>query len=186
MAEDSGRDNRGRFVRGNTHGFAGHPEWINYKGRPPGVSLTDTLMRVLAAAGEDGQPSGESLRQALIQETIKEALRGSFNHLKEIWTRVDGREGAGTRFMGEMEPQTPDEHREASIAVCRAIITDPTSSPRDRLAAQAEINRVLGLISDGSVEGTPEEIATRVREALKEMEVHDGGMEDTTPSPDTE
>jgi hypothetical protein len=183
---DEGRDNKGRFTKGNNHGFAGHPEWINRKGRPPGVSLTDTLMRVLADDGKNGGPSGESLRQALVQETIKEALRGSFQHLKEIWTRVDGKDTSHTNYYTDNEPSTAEEHQQAAIEVCRAIITDPASVPRDRLAAQAEINRMLGFVADGTAVGTPEEIAERVRRALQEMEGQGGNLEDTTPTQETD
>ena len=55
----------------------------NPKGRPRGTSLTARLRKALKK--NDGQ-----LAEMLVKVAIREAGRGDYRHLKEIWDRVDG------------------------------------------------------------------------------------------------
>ncbi len=160
------RDGKGRFQKGNNSGFSSRPQDINRKGRPPRPSLTAALLRRLNASGNESRASGRKVADALVDATLKAALEGSFTHLKEIWNRLDGLGNSQPVFEEEILPVDAQEHREAALRLFRAVIEDPLSNHRDRLAAQEGIIRLLGLIDDTT---TPEESAKAIQRAMSEM-----------------
>jgi hypothetical protein len=159
------RDKKGRFVKGNDAGFSSRPEDINRNGRPPRPSLTDALVRKLNAEGDDSRASGKKIADALVDAALKEALRGSFQHLREIWSRLDGKDTTVPVEEGVVL-KDKTEHHAAAVSLYRSIITDPTSTPKDRLTAQAELNRLLGLTEE---EASPQEHARNIQKALADM-----------------
>jgi|2_EtaG_2_1085320.scaffolds.fasta_scaffold78806_2 hypothetical protein len=163
-----GRDARGKFAKGNDHGFSKHPENINPDPtRKRGPSLNKVLREILSAGdGYGGETDGRAIAHALVQETIKEALAGSFPHLKEIWNRLDGKEGSLLDNVPEEEPKTKDEHHAEALRMYREIVTSQTASARERLLAQSEINTLLGLAEN---EATPQEHARGIQQALADM-----------------
>jgi hypothetical protein len=182
MTESSDRDDRGRFAPGNQLGFAANPDNINRDGRPPRPSITSALLRRLNDERKDGQASGGEIVDALVQSAVREALGGSFQHLREIWTRIDGKESKGETPIVGTEPATVDEHREAAISLYRSIIIDPSATPRDKLAAQEGLNRILGLVEDQSGDSA-EETAAQIRQFLNETDVTNEAVEDTQTPP---
>jgi hypothetical protein len=180
------RDGKGRFTKGNDAGFSSRPDDINRKGRPHRPSLTAALLRRLNAEGNDHQASGKKVADALVDATLKAALEGSFMHLKEVWNRLDGLGNSQPVISENALPITEHEHKEAALRLYQAIIEDPLSSHRDRLAAQEGIVRLLGLID---AESTPEEAAKAIQRAMSEMlgvtmaETVDDTKDDDKPAP---
>ena len=164
------RDGKGRFVKGNDAGFSSRPEDINREGRPLRPSLTAALLRKLNAEGTESQASGKKIADALVDATLKEALHGSFPHLKEIWNRLDGKDtGAGDLLVAEDAVgglKSRDDLHKAAIRLYCGIIKSPTASARDRIVAQAELNKLLGLSEE---EATPQEHAREIQKALTDM-----------------
>jgi hypothetical protein len=163
--EAEGRDDKGRFVKGNEAGFSSRPEDINRKGRPPRPSLTAALLRRLTAEGNEHRDSGTRVADALVDATLKAALEGSFPHLKEVWSRLDGRGEAVLIPEGDA-PRNEDEHKQAAVELYQAIIEDPLSTHRDRLVAQEGIVRLLGLVESST---TPEQAARDIQQAMNAM-----------------
>lgn len=183
MSESSDRDDRGRFKPGNALGFSSNPDRINRKGRPPRPSITAALHRRLEEVErEDGEATGKQIVDALVKTAIREALRGSFAHLKEVWNRVDGKDNPGVELVEGEEPVSVEDHRTAAIHLYRSIIIDPSSAPKDRLTAQESLNRLLGLVDDNAG-NTAEETAARIRDFLSDTEVVNEDVEDTQTPP---
>lgn len=176
MNESSDRDDRGRFASGNTLGFASNPENINRSGRPSRPSITAALVRRLKEPKTDGEASGDEIVEALVKSAVREALKGSLPHLREIWTRIDGKDSTMPEIIEGEEPVSVEEHRMAAISLYRSIIIDPSASPRDRLSAQEGLNRLLGLV-DEQAGNTAEETAAAIRAFLTETETKSEELE---------
>ena len=80
------KDDKGRFVEGNSQSFKHHPERCNRDGRPKGRSLQDHLRKLI----EDPE-QGEKLCDALVASAVDRALKGDFKFWKEIMDRIDGK-----------------------------------------------------------------------------------------------
>lgn len=165
--QPSGEGKDTRFKNGNKKGFASHPENINANGRPKVPSITAALIRRLNAEdGNPNRPSGRKIVDAIVDAALKEAIdNGSYNHLRELWVRVDGK-GDKLREMCGDEPTSKEEHRVRAIELYRAIVADPNASHRDKLTAQASLNELLGLMED---QFSPTESAKRIQQAMTEM-----------------
>jgi len=165
--QPSGKPKDTRFKNGNKKGFASHPENINREGRPRVPSITAALIRRLSAEeGNPDRPSGRKVVDALVDAALKEAIdNGSYNHLRELWVRVDGK-GDKLRAMCGEEPTSKEDHRVRAIELYRAIVSDPNASHRDKLTAQASLNELLGLMED---QFSPTESAKKIQEAMREM-----------------
>jgi len=163
----SGEGKDTRFKNGNKRGFAAHPENINTNGRPKVPSITAALIRRLnAEEGNPDRPSGRKIVDALVDSVLKEAIdNGSYNHLRELWIRVDGK-GDKLRAMCGEEPTTKEDHRVRAIELYRGIVSDPNASHRDKLTAQASLNELLGLLED---QFSPTESAKRIQQAMTDM-----------------
>jgi hypothetical protein len=83
--DDDGRDQRGRFSKGNRHGWQ-RGQTGNSKGRRD--AMTDTLRRKLDERHDD---HGRSKRDAIIDTLIDEALDGSIRAIELLFTRLEGR-----------------------------------------------------------------------------------------------
>lgn len=100
------------------------------------------------------------------------AFEGKAPQFAEIMQRLDGRvTGQFTdSSLPEGEDQrTVEQHRTDAIALYSTIIRDDNATAREKLQAQTELNKLLGLVQDESALGSPEEIAARVRDALLQM-----------------
>lgn len=65
---------------------------------------------------------------------------------------------------------TKDEHRQNAIEFYERIIANPDSRTKDKLAAQAQLNEILGLNAKQSITiETPESIAQNAKEILRQM-----------------
>jgi hypothetical protein len=58
----------------------------NPKGRPKGTGLTDSLKRLVR-----GSHNGKPIADLLAESMLKHALSGKFQHLKELFDRLEGR-----------------------------------------------------------------------------------------------
>lgn len=83
-----GRDERGRFVKGNGHAFK-PGESGNPAGRPKSVTLSEALRLKLAedAPGKLDKTVAEQIAQALVREAVK----GNVQAIKEIGDRTEGK-----------------------------------------------------------------------------------------------
>jgi len=165
--QPSGESKDARFKNGNKKGFASHPENINRGGRPKVPSLTAALLRRLNEEEDTPhRPSGKKIMNEIVDSLLKEAIdNGSYNHLRELWVRVDGK-GDKLREMCGEEPTSKEEHRVRAIELYRAIVSDPNASHRDKLTAQASLNELLGLMED---QFSPTESAQRIQQAMTQM-----------------
>lgn len=102
------------------------------------------------------------------------AFEGKGPQFSEIMQRLDGRvtgQFTETPSLPEGDDQrTVEDHRKEAVALYTAIIRDDNATAREKLQAQTELNRLLGLVQDESALGSPEEIAARVRDALQQMQ----------------
>lgn len=94
-AVDNQRDNSGKFVKGNTVGFkpgqSGNPD-----GRPPKEKilsywLYEDMLHIptMEEDGVDGK--GQSIGQIIARRANREAMAGSYQHLQEIFNRIEGK-----------------------------------------------------------------------------------------------
>lgn len=83
--EQDGRDQHGRFTRGNRHGWQ-RGQTGNTKGRRD--AMTDTLRRKLDERHDD---HGRTKRDAIIDTLIDEALNGSIRAIELLWVRLEGK-----------------------------------------------------------------------------------------------
>lgn len=67
--------------------------------------------------------------------------------------------------------QGPEEQRAEALGFYEQVIRDDKTTPRDKMAAQDGINRILGLDFKFNPPGEdPEDAAVLIREALKSMD----------------
>lgn len=181
----------------------------NPNGRPTRKTMRDRLKRLVDTPATDfpfavdvarrlglsAEDIGElDLGDAMLLSGFVAAFEGKGPQFAEIMQRLDG------RVTGQFNDETPDpaaaaemtveEHRAAAVALYRSVIVDPNSTGREKLQAQEALNRLLGLVVEMDGQGTPEEIAARVRDFLRATDTEGPdanddrteGVEDAPPS----
>ncbi len=167
----------------------------NPNGRPPWKTMRERLKRLVESPTTNfpfavevarglglnaDEISGLDLGDVMLLSGFVAAFDGKGPQFAEIMQRLDG------RVTGQFndEPADPDEaagmtiedHRIAAVALYRGVIGDPNSTAREKMQAQEALNKLLGLVTEGHNNGTPEEIAARVREFLRDTMI--GGTDD--------
>ena len=173
----------------------------NPNGRPPWKTMRERLKRLVESPTTDfpfavevarglglkaEEIGGLDLGDIMLLSGFVAAFDGKGPQFAEIMQRLDG------RVTGQFndEPVDPDEaaamtiedHRLAAVSLYRGVIADLNSTAREKMQAQDALNKLLGLVTEDQSNGTPEEIAARVREFLREtmIEGPDGNQDDRT------
>ena len=142
--EQDGRDERGRFAKGNTHGWR-RGQTGNAKGRRD--ALTDALRRKL----DEPYGGGRSKRDAVVDALIEEAAAGSVRAAELIWTRLEGR--LGTSSTVDINLSHSEFHRYEAKVTQLCELAERRGLPISRSKAikllSASDPRILDIISEG-------------------------------------
>ena len=151
MTESSDRDDRGRFAPGESTRLCSKP-----RQHQPRRQTAAPIYHF----GSASQAQRRTERRSSIRWERSSMLWFSllFARLSADRSSISERSGlASTARKAKARlpswgpnPSTVDEHREAAISLYRSIIIDPSATPRDKLAAQEGLNRILGLVEDQS------------------------------------
>ena len=87
--ESSGRDDLGRFIKGNPHAWRHGMPSPNPNGRPKSITLSEALRIQLAKEMPDA--GEQTYAEAIAQVLAESATRGSVRAASEIADRTEGR-----------------------------------------------------------------------------------------------